>query len=64
MLNYHDSIQFGGNNIDYDLFKLLIKTEEEFATKICPKLSLSHIYPDNWQKMNVKLATQVMIIDI
>lgn len=43
----------------YDMFKLLIKTEEEFPTKVCPKLTLSHIYPDNWQKMNVKLATQV-----
>lgn len=54
-------LQFGGEEISYyDQFKLLIQIEEGFSTKICPKLTLSHIYPDNWQKMNVKLATQVI----
>jgi hypothetical protein len=39
---------------------MLIQIEEGFSMKICPKLTLSHIYPDNWQKMNVKLSTQVI----
>lgn len=54
------SLQFGGEELSYDQFKLLIQIEEGFPTKVCPKLTLSHIYPDNWQKMNVKLATQVI----
>lgn len=54
------SLQFGGEEISYDQFKLLIQIEEGFPTKVCPKLTLSQIYPDNWQKMNVKLATQVI----
>jgi hypothetical protein len=49
----------GGEEISYDQFKLFIQIEEGFSTKVCPKLTLSHIYPDNWQKMNVKFATQV-----
>jgi hypothetical protein len=66
MFNYHDSTQFGEDNIDYDLFKLLIKTEEEFATKVYSKLTLSHIsiFTFNLQKMNLKLPIQVIIIDV
>lgn len=28
-------------------------------TRVCPKITQRHIAPDNFSKMNVKLATQV-----
>ena len=45
--------------VSWDCVKELFKLEKEKSTKMCPKLTLRHVYPNSWQKMKVSYATQV-----
>ncbi|KZR97652.1 Uncharacterized protein APZ42_007352, partial [Daphnia magna] len=51
--------QFQGEHVQFDHFKNLYSTEAQFCSGMCPKLSYAHIYPNTWQKMTVKLCTQL-----
>ncbi|XP_046657603.1 uncharacterized protein LOC124350817 [Daphnia pulicaria] len=55
----HKCVQFQGEYVQFDHFKNLYHAEEKYQSGICPKLSFSHIFPNTWEKMTVKLCTQL-----
>ena len=42
----------------------LVEYQNDKALKLAPKLTAAHVNPTQFQKMNVKLASQVRIITI
>lgn len=42
------------------ILKELYEYEQNCSTKLCPKLTSRHIYPNAFEKMRVKLATQAL----
>lgn len=46
--------------ISWSIIAHLYNMEIHNTTKVCPKLTHAHIFPTNFQKMNVKLAVQVL----
>ena len=54
-------VQAGGMCLSFEDIKLLFHADERMGhLKVCPRLTYTHVYPTNFQKMSVKLAVQVM----
>lgn len=45
--------------VSFKIIRSLYLFESENQTKMCPKLSKKHIFPNTFEKMNVRLASQV-----
>lgn len=57
----HNVVQSCGQIFSYDLIVLLFKEDQRQTggLRVCFRLTNSHIYPTNFQKMSVKLAVQI-----
>ncbi|KAH7954895.1 hypothetical protein HPB49_022591 [Dermacentor silvarum] len=56
----HEYGQAGEHRINFSHYKVLFETEKTKHLKVVPKLTEAHVQPSNLQKMNVRLATQVI----
>ncbi|KAH8020274.1 hypothetical protein HPB51_025764 [Rhipicephalus microplus] len=56
----HKYGQAGENRIDFSHYQLLYETEKKKHLKVAHKLTEAHVQPTNFQKMNVRLAVQVI----
>lgn len=45
--------------VSWNVIKEIYESEKNSSTKLCPKLTYRHIYPNTFEKMRVTLATQV-----
>lgn len=45
--------------VSWRILEELYECEKGKSTKLCPKLTSRHIYPNHFEKMRVKLATQI-----
>lgn len=50
---------YEGHTISWKYIKLFYSHENRFNFRYAPKLTNSHIYPNNYRKMKVKFAVQV-----
>ena len=51
---------FDGKIASWRDFEALYNINSKNSIRCCPKLTNSHLYPNNFQKMKVKLATQIL----
>lgn len=51
--------QAGAHCINFHHYKILFETEREKHLKAAHKLTAAHVQPNNLQRMNVRLATQL-----
>ncbi|KAG0422680.1 hypothetical protein HPB47_001513 [Ixodes persulcatus] len=56
----HQYGQAGAHCINFHHYKILFETEREKHLKAAHKLTAAHVQPNNLQRMNVRLATQVI----
>lgn len=54
--NFH----FGEKIANWDHIQAIYKRDKEQTIRCCPKLTEKHLHPNGFQKMKVKLATQVL----
>lgn len=59
ILIFYRAFQAGEHQINFGHYKVLFDVEKEKHLKVVPKLKEAHVQPNNLQKMNVRLATQV-----
>lgn len=58
--NYKNAINFKNFKIDWNDIVHFYNIDSTMSVRCCPKLTRSHIYPNNREKMRVKYATQVL----
>lgn len=46
-------------NASFQVIRELYEMEANATTKMCPKLTRQHIFPNSFEKMRVKFATQI-----
>ncbi len=53
-------MQYGGNTVDYVFYERLHRLESHWHFRKAHKLTPSHIHPNNFEKMNVRKAAQLL----
>lgn len=53
-------LQCPDGRVSWSIIKELYELEQNSVTKCCPRITKKHIYPNQFEKMRVKLAVQVL----
>ena len=52
-------ISTNNGTASWSIVRELYELEKYKTTKLCPKLTMRHVYPNSFEKMRVRLSTQV-----